>query len=39
MASIIENSNFDLTGACKELYYAIRGLGTDKEKQVYFLDF
>jgi hypothetical protein len=32
MASIRENQNFDLTAACKDLYFSIKGLGTDKEK-------
>ena len=31
MATIKENSNFDLTESCKELYKAIEGLGTDKD--------
>ena len=24
--------NFDVTSACKEFYYAVHGLGTDKER-------
>jgi hypothetical protein len=32
MATIKENENFEMTVASKDLYDAIRGLGTDKSK-------
>lgn len=35
MATITKNALFDLTATCKDLYLAIKGLGTDKTK--YFI--
>jgi hypothetical protein len=32
MATIKENEDFEMTVASKDLYNAIRGLGTDKSK-------